>query len=327
MDSLKGYTKKEIIANTMALSLHKSIMGIAQLDALEKASNVKLYGDFRTAKAILTYYSVYHVFVASILLSERLLQDKDVNKLFKTISKDEYIGLVSEKQLNSTSEHPNQWENQRGYESDLATQITHSQIKKYCKQLREEKAANKALQPYEEILYNAFIGDEPKENEKCIAGLYEKICYIRDRTIYRPSFVVDDKGKIWQTSKDIRIEIDSLPTSDMIYSHVADFIYCLINTVTESNPSARNLLYCFLTDLCECDIDELLNMGHSKEDIERLSQEFRFELDQKDKTICVTAHISQLLELENIDIIVKWHNKFWNPLFVATKQALFKRGE
>jgi hypothetical protein len=50
-------------------------------------------------------------------------------------------------------------------------------------------------------LYKEFIQSDINEPNKSIPGLYEKLCYIRDRAIYRPSVVIDRRnGGYIQTS-------------------------------------------------------------------------------------------------------------------------------
>ena len=318
----EGYHLADMIARSASLSLHKSLIGVAQLYAIEIASNVKDFGSFRTSKALLTYYSVYHLFTASILLSGR--HKPKLNEIYSELANGKYIGKITAEQLGNESEQPDVWRKQKKHERDMATLINHSDIKEYCLTLRTMKKQNVPLLLFEDTLFDSFIEDELKEGERCIIGLYEKLCYVRDRVLYRPSFVLDTEGHLWQTSKDVRREVDSLPSSDYLYTNISKFIQHFISNLHEQTPEWWLVFY-FCMALSDRNIDELLEMGHTKEEIERLLSECGFAVQGGKSVISVTPHISQLLELESADNIIKWHNKYWSPLFNIAEKALFRK--
>jgi hypothetical protein len=69
-----------IKSQTAALALHRSILGIAQLSALENAAECNEFGSFRTTKAILTYYSIYHLVTACLVCSDDDVAQDIINK-------------------------------------------------------------------------------------------------------------------------------------------------------------------------------------------------------------------------------------------------------
>lgn len=54
--------------NSAALAIHKSIIGIVKLEELEDVASDNLLSGFLYARAIYTYYCVYHLFVACMLM-------------------------------------------------------------------------------------------------------------------------------------------------------------------------------------------------------------------------------------------------------------------
>jgi len=318
-----GLPLEGIVARSSSLALHKSLMGIAQLSAIESATEKSQYGNFRMPKALLTYCAIYHLFTASILLSNRMPDKKRLQKILEQLPDKTYVGTTTESKLNNDNEQSDVWDSQRECESDVATLIQHFQIKEYCKELRGLKAQGEAMLPFESILYDLFIGDEPKDREKCIVGMYEKLCYIRDRVIYRPTFVIDDTGHQYQTSKDVRAEIDSLPKAHDIYNCVSLFILELAKGASEIDLHWRTM-FDFTIPHNTRYMDELISIGHTKKQLQNFLDKCKEACHTFDNgEIVVLPHISHLLELEDMDTTIAWHKEFWAPLLKQVKQKLF----
>lgn len=168
------------IISSAALAFHKAIIGISQLDMIEKMESDSV-SICRLPKAVLTYYILFHLFTICMLLSDNYRAKEKEEK---------YIGTLDD--LNSPLETPEQWNRQQQLESDYATRIKHGNIKSYCNTLR--KKDYNLLNPIEKILFDNFVQAPPDDSTPCIKGLYEKVCYIRDRVIYRPSIVPLKEG-------------------------------------------------------------------------------------------------------------------------------------
>jgi hypothetical protein len=67
---MNKYDQDTVIDHCVALAFHKALIGVSQLNAIESAIQIKEFGQFRQSKAIITYYIVYHVFVACMLKSK-----------------------------------------------------------------------------------------------------------------------------------------------------------------------------------------------------------------------------------------------------------------
>lgn len=161
-----------------SLCLHKSLIGISELKSIEELTDSSILHELNISKAINTYYIVFHLMTFCMLI------DSEHELIIKTKLKNGKVPFeVNEKILNSKNEKPNTWEKQKHLEVDLASAITHTQIKDYCSNKRKSNISSEPIN----IIFNHFIKEEPE------TILYEKICYIRDRIIYRPPLVVEDK--------------------------------------------------------------------------------------------------------------------------------------
>jgi hypothetical protein len=209
----------------------------------------------------------------------------------------------------------------------MSTIITHKDAKSYCDSLRKKKKDGKAFVKYEDVIFDAFIDDTLDADGKCIRGLYEKVNYVRDRVIYRPSLVVASNGALFQTSKDVRKEIDSLPDSQWLYSVVKETIASIIALIPKEKGDTNLfwwILYVFYIPRNDRDCSELKDLGHSEDDIRRITKECDEARYYEDKgVLCVSHNISHLLELESIEIIIKWHKRYWVPLYPNIHKALF----
>lgn len=197
------------IAHCAALAFHKSLIGISELSLVEDAGT-----PFRFAKAIQTYYPVYHLFVCSMLL------DNDYElRLNRGMLPERYE--VEKSELNNQSDLPEQWNKGRELEQDLASLIQHANIRRYCEKARKNP---EGLRPYASSLYAAFIESDGNPKHKCTPGLFEKLEYIRDRAVYCPTHIVYKDGGYAQTSYDVRKEIEGLPSSKDLYNTLFSFL-------------------------------------------------------------------------------------------------------
>ena len=123
------------IANCAALAFHKSLVGISELRALESVKDHPTAGGLRISRALNTYYSIYHLFVAMMLL------DKGFSiKLNPRKCKEGIIDFgVNLQELNNPEETPDAWNAAGELEQDLATNITHGSVKQYCRYLRGKR--------------------------------------------------------------------------------------------------------------------------------------------------------------------------------------------
>lgn len=307
-DTLKEHfteTNSFDLYNCAALSFHKALIGIADLALIEE---IERFGKERNkpyslyiSKAIQTYYSVYHLFVCAMLLDP--LYNIKVNYYFIK----DYE--VSYDDLNSESQDPEQWNNGRKFEQDLASAIQHRHIRKYCEEVRQRPDKDEEI----ELLYNNYI----KHNNgttTCIPGLFEKLDYIRDRAIYRPTHVILKEGGYAQTSAEVRKEIDFCPSSQDIYETLFDY-FKIILSKSSSNPLYLNFCYMF------ANIVEQGNSGNyirlSDEDISCLHytwDELEKELDGDPKGKAVPAGVCQMMQVFDKEYVKFAYQKYWKPI-------------
>lgn len=277
--------EKDVI-HSAALAFHKAIIGVVQLNELE-CNNQRL------PRAIIAYYAVYHVFTLCMLLD----LDDSVKK----------INPCNLNELNSRSELPEQWNLQRELEADYATQIKHRDIKRYCEQIR--KKGKDKLTSIERILFENFIKQPINEHTPCINGLYEKLCYVRDRAIYRPSVVKLTNGGYAQTSLNVKKEIDSLPSGKELY-RIIKSIYMEFISKAKQIKKYNHLLACIWCYPVDCGI--VFNELNDNE------AELMRSLTYFDNENGFNAHICHLLELyDDIYQIKKYEELYWRPLFEA----------
>jgi len=300
MDSSYKYMK----TGCAALAFHKSLIGLSQLDALEKVSGQS--SDFYGARGIFVYYIVYHLFCACMLITP----SEYVGKL----DPPRKYGEVSDKELNSPSETPAQWENGKIYESDFATIIKHVQVKDFCARLRIcEKEYWSKDAPYLVPLYRHFVDDTNSE-ERCIPGLYEKLCYVRDRVIYRPSYVQTASGQIVQTSAQLGYELRSLPNVKYLYHAITEIYDAIMQHMDKERQMGEyGSCVAMLTEMWagrvnEEDLAGLCALGHSRRRLQRLGQR------EEDGQYSFPTYISHLLEIESIDFVRAYRKKYWVPL-------------
>lgn len=309
-------------ANCAALAFHKSLIGLAELNALETAASKMNFSPFLQGRAVFTYYVVYHLFTACMLLAPKALFKEPLE------APDKY-GKVTLEELNASSEVPAQWDKCTKNEKDWAANIRHRQIKDFCKKVREfiPKQGEECI-PYIGALYRHFIGPSDFEGP-CISGLLEKLCYVRDRVIYRPTFIETSSGGQVQTSAQLSEELTSLPNSEVLYTAITE-TYTGIMRVMEKERSEKAasrpcglMLSSMWTGVVSDDIDELCALGHRRRRLQHLGKR-----DPYTGAYDFPTYICHLLELENIDFILKYRKKYWRPLetmYLEDRRAWLKQ--
>ena len=294
-----------IASSLLSIGELKALIGLSQLNAIEIMARSESVSRMKSEKAIYTYYIAYHLFYSLMLT----LPHNIVGRLEAPKSD------VEGSNLNNPSEEPGVWNACKNYEADWATLIGHGQVKKFCKEWRKASwdCENNGLY-YMKSLYKYFV-DPVGSETKCIPGLYEKLCYVRDRVIYRPSYVVSKTGERFQTSAQLGKEIDSLPTSVELFATIREVYDGLIRSMLYEkvklgkNGNCTIMLSAMWNDEAyEKDIDAICELGHSKRRLIRLGH--------KDDSgfYSFPSYISQLIEIESIDFIRYYSKKYWNPL-------------
>lgn len=284
------------IAGSAALALHKSIIGICGLHSLEQAEqNLKVH--FRQQRAVQTYYIIYHLFTCCMLLDESYA-------IVFSSRKDGQINYGSElAELRRMPEKPEEWNLRKNKEMDLAVRIKHGDIKQYCEEKRNN---NNQLPPFLQAIYNAFICDN------CSIFPFEKADYIRDRAIYRPSFIATKTGIPIQTSMNVRTQIDSLPRSEKLYEIVCTFL----NDVW-SIPGDK--YYPFVMQLINsrvsCPTEYAKGLEYSWE---QLSEAGGSEIDES-----VPSWVCQMMELYSPEELQFYYDRYWKKVYEDAKQRWF----
>lgn len=276
-----------------ALAVNRALIGIAELSLAEKAAKEARFGQFRNTKAILTYYTVYNIMTSYMIISQNIPNKYRNN--YKYVDKD---------LLNSDDESPETWDRHKELEQDLSSLITHGHIKSFCADMRTEN-----IKPNSEL--DSFMCETFMKKGALL--LYNKLCYIRDRAIYRPTFVVSKNGdneEFAQTSRDVRKEIDSLPDSETIYNVILNYLKFV--------AKLDNVAFCDLYGRLKHKLvvygnDEYLRTIGVDEEQKKMLIENGIMSDELE----VPTYICQLLELESVDIVVDLYNTFWKPLFEA----------
>lgn len=291
------------ISHCAALSFHKSLIGLSELRELEKFRGVKKSNNLGMSRAIATYNTIYHIFVAVMLLDGKY----EIEIAKKHIRNGVYDIRIEREKLNSSCELPRTWEKAGVYEQDLSTTITHYKIKNYCKKLREEE--NNFYFKYVQILFDNFVRINDN-SEKSISGLFEKVCYVRDRTLYRPSYVVDMNTDIIQTSLDVAKEINGLPDSDELYHILSSIHTALIEHYVKENSIFFKFFFISLWDnFISEDYEYLVELGFSDSAIYQvLSTDF--ELNK----INIATYTAQLIEVACAERTIRDIKQLWNPL-------------
>ncbi|MGK8833657.1 hypothetical protein ACRS8Y_28025 [Bacillus paranthracis] len=200
---------------------------------------------------------------------------------------------VNEEELNNSSEHPPIWNKAGELEQDIATKIGHGNIKWYCRNMRRN---NRGLKPAYITLYENFIKVKSNHNES-IKGLYEKVCYIRARDVYRQSSVYDTENTSVHTSKYIRKEIESLRSSQELFDVNKKVFEQLFK---QQMDEKETLLIIFIQYFGGSHVLEtescVKELGYTDDDIEKLkgiTDELSFST--------YTSHLIELLDRERFE--------------------------
>lgn len=296
------------ISACAALAFHKALIGLAELNALEKVRNLEAAGGLRISRAVNTYYFAYHLFTSLMLID-----DKYKIKLRKKYCRDGKVHLaVKFDDLSNTSELPETWNEFGSLEQDLATQITHTDIKSYCENLRN---STETLDLPHRILFNNFIYADYQNPNTSIKGLYEKLCYVRDRAIYRPSNVLDIDGGYIQTSKHVRKEIDNLPSFTELFQVIEDIYYQILKLaqIKGKNIYGTFSFHLWGTSILE-DMEYMISLGYEVSEIRNIKFMKRFEKEE----LSFSSYITQLIELVDKQRLFSDMDTIWGELIRTT---------
>lgn len=292
----EGEENQVYIFQVASLSFHKAIIGISELKALSKFSSNEIAGGFRLSKAINTYYVIYH------LITFCMLMDENYNiKIKKKIVNDIVQFEVDESELNSDDESPERWNKQGDLEKDIASMISHTDIKNYCRFIRSLKNKSKIT----DLFFENFL----KEKNPRLY-LYEKVCYVRDRVVYRPTIVIDDiDGMNIQTSADAREEIDQLPDWDKLYEFVISLHDMFISDMLNGDQSVNLFLrYLWVASFIHEDKEQLFSYGWSEADIESYKSNVSYN------NLAFDAYLSHIVEILEMKRVKSDYHELWEPL-------------
>lgn len=298
------------ISLVAGLSFHKALFGISELKALEKVSESENSGSLKMSMAINTYYVVYHIITLIMLIDE----DYPIT-IKRKPNQEGLIPLeVSRESLNREGESPEEWDELKFLESDIASQITHAQIKKYCREVRSNYE-NKS-EPVK-IVYEAFISEQSN------IILYEKLCYMRDRVIYRPTFVLADEiGELpILTSLDARKEIEALPSWRDLYQLVSNLYESLLKIVKESEKQTLDFYEKLIHYMWYWRVEEseqyLNSLGWTEEDVTNYGESIAFEEDK----VVLPSYLAHLVEIVEVGRIRQDIKELWEPLRLKYKNV------
>jgi len=292
------------IAGCAVLAMNKAIIGVCGLDALE-TSEVASGIPLRSSKAIQVYYIIYHLFVCCMLMDSGY--ELRVNKIDSQRKPFSYGWDIQE--LKKRACRPDEWNERKEKEQDLATCITHGGIKSYCYRLRKAVGRNgiNCISRELRVLYDSFI------RTKGAIILYEKAAYIRDRSIYRPSFVPSLSDTMIQTSLDVRAQDDSLPNSKDFYSMVKSIHKAICSSLGDSLNESYVLNYAFINHV-DCKTEYAHKLGYSWDALEELGGNREEEY--------VPSAIAQMMELYPQEYTLEYYKKYFLPLLEWTKGIL-----
>ncbi|MBJ8104821.1 hypothetical protein JDS80_13395 [Bacillus cereus group sp. N8] len=283
------------LSQVAAMSFHKTLFGLSELKVLQDIPVKYGTGSLKMSETVFAYYTVYHLITFCMLL------DEEYEIIVMKKLKNNKVPLEGNKKLlNSHEDTPERWNNQEQHERDIASMISHSNIKDYCKSLRNRECIkNKIVK----LIYDHFISLEFKT-----IG-YEKICYIRDRIVYRPTVVIDDEnGGIIQTSADLNEELSKLPSWKQYYQILEDLHKKLIEMYDNSDMVKGLLTYMWRGQPVREEWKLLNDLGWTDEEI----QMYRSKANSNE--LCFDSYISHLIEIRDKERIKKDLREIWFPL-------------
>lgn len=292
------------IAGCAALAMNKAIIGVCELDALETSEGISGI-PLRSSKAVQVYYIVYHLFTCCMLMDSKYELRFNKNDMQ---GKPFSYGCDTQ-ELKERACEPDEWNERKEKEKDLATCIAHGGIKSYCNRLRNTVKRNgiNRISSDLRVLYDSFI-----RTEGAII-LYEKAAYIRDRSIYRPSYVASLSDAMTQTSLDVRAQDDSLPNSKVLYSIVESIHKAICSSLVEPLKESYALNFLVFNDV-DCKTEYAHKLGYSWDALEELGGNREQE--------SVPSAIAQMMELYPQEHTLKYYKKYFLPLLERTKKKL-----
>lgn len=286
------------IAGSAALAIQKSVIGICGLYSLEKAERTTKTS-LRQQRAVQTYYVIYHLFTCCMLLDESYL-------IVFAPKRDGRLSYGSELvELRRRPVQPYHWNSRKFKEMDLAVRIQHSDIKKYCEELRKQ---NNQLLPFIQVMYDAFVCND------CSLVLFEKADYIRDRSIYRPSFIATETEKPIQTSMYVREQIDSLPHADDLFALVTNFLRAVWSI---PGDAFYPLAFYLLSQGVSCTTQYANNLGYTWDQLTAIGG-----LPSEET---VPSYVCQMMELYSQEELEFFVNRYWKSINKEAKQRFFSQ--
>jgi hypothetical protein len=235
------------------------------------------------------------------------------NKEEKKKIKDGHLNIaVLTSELNSDLETPEAWNRARLLEQDISTKINHTQIKDYCAFLREKNDKGELVSPAYNILYENFVKVLADEKTS-LKGLYEKVCYVRDRVLYRPSFAIGEEEAFIHTSNQLRAEIENLPDSNDIYFVITEIYKELISSAKDKNIF-RKFIRLLWTDRIEESEVNVKRLGYTTNDIEK----YKMNGNGNEIPLSFSPYITHLMELVNRERLEHDYECYWMPLYNLT---------
>ena len=292
--SRSGWSNMGDIVECAVLAFHKALIGVSELSLVEEMEEHT--HSLRMCQAVMTYYAVYHLFTCAMLLDSHYEIKLDDLEYYK-----------NKKKVNDPSELPGQWNDSKKLEQDLASSIGHADIKRYCKQMRKLVDKGIKLTNRNKVLYKSYVIDELDKENHCIPGLYEKLAYVRDRAIYRPTYILFDDGNPAQTSKDVRKEINSLPKSSFIYNTIMQFFKAAL--MDKNDEVVEDFLH-ILTHV------GMQQVNCRSKIVKRYSYDWQTieSMGGSEKGQSAPNFICQMIELFEQDDTVRFYKKYWEPI-------------
>ncbi|MDE7550874.1 hypothetical protein [Bacillus tropicus] len=283
------------LSKVTAMSFHKVLFGLSELKLLQEISRDYQVGSLKMSEAVFAYYTVYHLMTFCMLLDE----EYEII-VFGELKNGKVQLEVNKNLLNSEEDTPKRWREQEKHEKDIASAISHSNIKDYCKSIRgRDDIKNKVVK----LIYDHFIALE------CETIVYEKICYIRDRVIYRPTVVIEDRhGEIVQTSADLNEEISKLPSWERYYKILESIHNKLIEVYDDYDLIKYVLRDMWYSSRIRENRELLYKLGWNDEEI----QEYRSKTNLNELTF--DSYISHLIEIRDKERVKKELEEIWFPL-------------
>ena len=287
------------ITHCAALAFHKALIGVCSVSSLETAEqNTGI--NLRPSKAVQTYYVLYHLFTCCMLL------DNDYEIAYMSTKKRPFKYGTDLEELRLKPCGPDDWNDRKDKEMDLATKISHGNIKCYCRDLRDRMQAGKIkTDSFIKPLYDAFV----KGN--CRVILFEKADYIRDRSIYRPSHLASLTDTAIQTSKNVRNQIDSLPSSDTLYDSICDIFHGILYLPEDEMESF--VLSLKFTPV-DCPTEYAMELGYTWEQLS--------EYGGDESRTSVPSYICQLMELYSPGEVRSYYMRYWKPILTEIQNKI-----